>query len=128
MTTIVIITARIAPGLRAGFEDAYRTVAEAVKGTPGHVRDVLLRDEQDPGQYMLLAEWTSRDLFHRWADDPAHMRQAAPMYPYWADSFERRVYEVRVTTAAARPAHPESTISPTSSWPAVGALVPDFLD
>jgi quinol monooxygenase YgiN len=128
VTTIVIITARIAPGQRAAFEDAYRIVAEAVKGTPGHVRDILVRDEQDEGRYMLLAEWTSRHLFHRWADDPGHMRQSAPMYPYWADSFERHVYEVRVATDAAAPASLDYPDPLAGASLAAGALVAHFVD
>lgn len=97
MTTVVVITATIAEADRDAFEAAYLTVTEAVKGTPGHVRDSLLRDDADNGAYVLLAEWTSKELFLAWADDPGHIRQSAPMFRYWAGTFVRRIYDLRAT-------------------------------
>ncbi|MDL4774107.1 MULTISPECIES: antibiotic biosynthesis monooxygenase family protein [Thermomonosporaceae] len=78
------------------FEAAYRQVTETVRGTPGHLRDELLRDTGDGRTYILLAEWESEQAFRAWEDDPGHLRMAAPMLPYWGDDgVERRIFEVR---------------------------------
>lgn len=97
MSIRVVMTATIKPEDRDAFEKAYLEVTTKVRGTPGHVRDVLLRDSSDGTRYSLIAEWESEKLFRAWADDPEHMRQSAAMYPYWADSFRRSIYEVRAT-------------------------------
>lgn len=97
MSIRVVMTATIKPEDAAAFEEAYREVTGKVRGTPGHVRDVLLRDSEDATRYSLIAEWESERLFRAWADDPEHMRQSAAMYPYWADSFRRSIYEVRAS-------------------------------
>jgi heme-degrading monooxygenase HmoA len=97
MTIRVLITATIKPEDREAFEKAYIDVTTKVRGTPGHVRDALLRDSLEGTEYALIAEWESEELFRTWADDPEHMRQSAAMYPYWADTFQRRIYEVRAT-------------------------------
>lgn len=97
MNIAVIMTCRIAEADREAFESAYLKVTEAVRGTPGHLRDELMRESEDGGAYILLAEWSSRELFLAWADDPEHIQQSAPMFPYWVDSFERKIYDVRAT-------------------------------
>jgi heme-degrading monooxygenase HmoA len=101
MTIRVICTATIAPAHQAAFERAFAQVTRNVRGTPGHIRDELLRSTEDDTTYVLLAEWESVDLFRAWADDPCHIEAAAPMFPYWADTFKRHVYQVRVTPDAA---------------------------
>jgi heme-degrading monooxygenase HmoA len=109
MSIRVIMTATIKAEEAGAFEEAYLEVTGKVRGTPGHLRDVLLRDSEDPTRYSLIAEWESEGQFRAWADDPEHMRQSAAMYPYWAGSFRRSVYEVRATldSYAVRPAaHP----------------------
>lgn len=109
MSIRVVMTATIKPEHHHAFEQAYLEVTSKVRGTPGHVRDVLLRDSADPDRYALIAEWESEQLFRAWADDPEHMRQSAAMYPYWADSFRRGIYEVRAELESYRPtaaAHP----------------------
>jgi heme-degrading monooxygenase HmoA len=97
MSIRVVMTATIKPEDQAAFEKAYLEVTEKVRGTPGHVRDALLRDTSDSTRYSLIAEWESEELFRAWADNPEHMRQSAAMYPYWADTFRRSIYEVRAT-------------------------------
>ncbi|MFI1864643.1 antibiotic biosynthesis monooxygenase family protein [Streptomyces jumonjinensis] len=97
MAIRVIMTATIKPEDFDAFEKAYIDVTSKVRGTPGHVRDALLRGSADPTKYSLIAEWEDEEQFRTWADDPEHMRQSAAMYPFWADSFQRSVYEVRAT-------------------------------
>lgn len=97
MTIRVICRATIAPEHQEAFERAYLTVTANVRGTPGHVRDELLRSLEDHDTYLLLAVWESEELFRAWADDPRHIEESAPMFPYWADTFERDIHEVRAT-------------------------------
>lgn len=97
MSIRVVMTATIKPEDFEAFEKAYLEVTSKVRGTPGHVRDALLRDSSDPTRYSLMAEWEDEEQFRAWADDPEHMRQSAAMYPFWADSFRRSVHEVRAT-------------------------------
>ncbi|WP_052709166.1 MULTISPECIES: antibiotic biosynthesis monooxygenase family protein [unclassified Streptomyces] len=104
MTVRVVITATIDPAHHEAFERAYLEVTAKVQGTPGHLRDELLRDAAVPDRYCLLAEWESEALFRAWADDPAHIAQSAAMYPYWADTFQRRIYDVRATLDSLGPA------------------------
>ena len=94
MTVRVLCTATIAPEHQAAFEEAYRQVTAKVHGTPGHLRDELLRSAQDGTTYILVAEWASDEQFRAWADDSRHLDDAAPMFPYWAGTFRRHVYQV----------------------------------
>jgi heme-degrading monooxygenase HmoA len=94
VTVRVLCTATIAPEHQAAFEAAYELVTAKVTGTPGHVRDELLRSAEDGTTYLLLAEWESDEQFRAWADDPRHIEDAAPMFPYWAGTFQRHVYQV----------------------------------
>lgn len=101
MTIRVICRATIAPEHQAAFERAYQTVASKVHSAPGHVRDELLRCLDDGTTYVLLADWESEELFRAWADDPRHIKDSAPMFPFWADTFQREVHEVRASIGAA---------------------------
>lgn len=97
MTVRVMVHAKVRARDREAFERAYLKVTEGVRGTPGHLRDELIRDASDPSTYVLLAEWETERAFLDWVGDPRHQEVAAPMLPYWRDGiFERRVYDVRV--------------------------------
>ncbi|MET8681291.1 MULTISPECIES: antibiotic biosynthesis monooxygenase family protein [unclassified Streptomyces] len=96
MPVRVMVSARIEEKDKEAFEKAYREVSSAVRGTPGHIRDELLCDVEEPGRYILLAEWESEKVFRAWEDSPTHMEIAAPMFPYWSNGgIERRVYDLR---------------------------------
>jgi heme-degrading monooxygenase HmoA len=97
MSIRVVITCSIKPEEREDFEKAYLEVTENVRGTQGHIRDMLLRDTGEGTHYCLIAEWENEGLFREWADDPEHIQQSAAMFPYWVDSFQRQIYEVRAT-------------------------------
>lgn len=98
MTVRVMVHATIKPEHEEAFEQAYLQVTETVRGTPGHLRDQLLRGTEGDGSYVLLAEWESEEAFREWEDDPSHRQMAAPMYPYWADGgIVRRIYQVRAS-------------------------------
>ena len=96
MTARVMVFAKIVPGQEAAFEAAFQEVSRKVRGTPGHVRDELLRDHDEPGSYVLLSEWESKAAFLAWEDAPIHRQTTTPMRPFWAGRVERRLFEVAV--------------------------------
>lgn len=96
MTARMMVFARIKPGEEEAFEAAFAEVTRKVKGTPGHINDELLREDGEPGSYILLSEWESKEAFLAWEDAPIHMQTTSPMRPYWAGRVERKIYEVRV--------------------------------
>lgn len=93
----VVVFARLKPEDGRGFEAAFLEVQRRMSGTLGLVRDELLEDETEPGRYILVGEWESREAFISWEDDPIHRDISAPMRPFWRDAeVERRIFEVRV--------------------------------
>jgi heme-degrading monooxygenase HmoA len=83
---------------REAFERAFLQVSETVRGTPGHIRDQLLRDAQDESLYILLAEWEDEEAFLAWENHPSHLEKAAPIMPYVATTTEeRRIFKVRAS-------------------------------
>jgi heme-degrading monooxygenase HmoA len=94
VTARVMVIATVAPGKEAAFEAAYAQVTRQVKGTPGHIRDELLRAADEPGAYVLLSEWESVAAFKAWEDAPIHRETTTPMRPYWAGRVERKIFEV----------------------------------
>ena len=67
-----------------------------MKGTPGHIRDELLRDTREPRSYILVGEWTSRAEFLAWFDDPKHPQMTAEMHEYWAGRAQHGAYDIAV--------------------------------
>jgi heme-degrading monooxygenase HmoA len=96
MTIRVVVSATIQPGMSAQFEAAFREVSAKVKGTPGHIRDELLRDGDAPDAYLLIGEWQSREAFLAWENAPIHRNTTTPMRPYWSGSVTRKIYDVAV--------------------------------
>ena len=96
MTARVMVFAKIRPGEEAKFEEAYQEVTRKVKASQfkGHLKDELLKDDAEPGSYILLSEWESKEAFLAWEDAPIHMQTTTPMRPYWAGRVERRIYEI----------------------------------
>ncbi len=97
MTARMMVFAQVIPGKEAEFEAAFAEVSRKVKGTPGHVRDELLREADRPGSYVLLSEWESKEAFLAWEDAPIHMNTTTPMRPYWAGKVERVIFDVAHT-------------------------------
>lgn len=92
----VLVQTEITPGDEEAFEQAFAKVAVGMKGTPGHIRDELLRDSRNPSAYILVGEWTSREEFLAWFDDPKHPQMTTPMRQYWAGRAQHGVYDVAV--------------------------------
>lgn len=96
MTVRVMVFAKIKSGEQAAFEAAFAEVTRKVKGTPGHIKDELLRDTNNPDSYILLSEWESKAAFLAWEDASIHKQTTTPMRPYWAGQVERKIYEVAI--------------------------------
>lgn len=98
----VMVSTSVAPEDREAFESAYAETTRTVAGTPGHIRDELLRDAEGEG-YTLLAEWQSEEFFRAWEDAPVHREMAAPLYQFFVKGgFERRIFHV-AASAVSRP-------------------------
>jgi heme-degrading monooxygenase HmoA len=105
MTVRIMVRSRPKEDDRQAFEEAFLQVSETVRGTPGHIRDELLRDVDDGRTYVLLAEWESEEAFRAWEDHPVHRELAAPMMPFVATvTEERRIFHIRASL--------ESTVAP----------------
>jgi heme-degrading monooxygenase HmoA len=91
----VMVFAAIDAAHAQEFETAYTRVAEVIRGTPGHVRDELLRDAERPGHYVVFSEWESLEAFRAWEDAPHH-ELTTPMRPFWFGRTERVIYDVAV--------------------------------
>ena len=90
----VLVFATVREGDEEAFERAFAEVAARMKGTPGHIRDELLRDTRDPQSYVLVGEWTSREEFQAWFDAPEHQGTTTPMRQYWAGRAQHGVWEI----------------------------------
>ena len=94
MAIRVMVFAKVKQGEEAAFEAAYTQVTRKVKGTTGHLRDELLRRTDEPGSYIVLSEWESRERFLQWEDAPIHRETTTPMRPHWAGRVERVIYDI----------------------------------
>ncbi|PZA19492.1 antibiotic biosynthesis monooxygenase family protein, partial [Modestobacter versicolor] len=90
----VDISTRVGPGEEEAFERAYAVVTDRLRGTPGLIREELLRE---PGSdiYHIFAEWESDEDFRNWVDDPSHADQSGPLIRWLSVFFERKLYEIR---------------------------------
>lgn len=94
MPARVMVFAKIKQGEEDKFIEGYKAVTAKVKGTPGHIKDELLRDVSEGDSFILLSEWESKEAFLAWEDAPIHMNTTTPMRPYWAGRVERKIYDV----------------------------------
>ncbi len=104
MAARVMVFARIRPGDEEAFERAFAEVAAKMRGTPGHIREELLRDPTEPDSYVLVGDWTSRSAFQEWFDSPGHEGRTTPMRQYWEGRAEHHLYEVTVRAEPGRDA------------------------
>lgn len=110
----VMVFARIRPGEEDAFERAFAEVASKMRGTPGHIREELLRDPAEPDSYVLVGDWTSRSAFQEWFDSPGHQRTTTPMRRYWEGRAQHHLYEVPVR-AEPRDDAQDATDQPTAT-------------
>jgi 2-polyprenyl-6-methoxyphenol hydroxylase-like FAD-dependent oxidoreductase/heme-degrading monooxygenase HmoA len=111
------ISTRVEEGDEEAFERAYAKTTATLKGTPGLIREELLKEIGAP-RYHIFAEWESEQDFIRWVDDPSHADQSAALIRWLSVEFHRQHFEIRYRPVAAD----------GDSWPlpapAVGAPAP----
>jgi 2-polyprenyl-6-methoxyphenol hydroxylase-like FAD-dependent oxidoreductase/heme-degrading monooxygenase HmoA len=119
------ISTRVGPGEEEAFERAYAIVTDRLRGTPGLIREELLRE---PGSdiFHIFAEWESDQDFRNWVDDPSHADQTGPIIRWLSVFFERKLYEIRfrpqeagVRRVTATPAAPAAVAEPVDRPAAV---------
>jgi heme-degrading monooxygenase HmoA len=70
---------KVKAGREQEFERAWREIAEQVRREPGNLRQVLLRDPEDPASFIVASDWESRDAFTRFERSPEQDRLTAPI-------------------------------------------------
>lgn len=73
------LTIDVRPGHEPAFECAWRAVAAEVRGTPGHLRQALLRDPAASTRYVVSSDWESADAFRAFERSPAQEALTAPL-------------------------------------------------
>jgi len=119
----VAVTVTVPEGQEEAYEKAYLTVAERMRGTPGHVREELLR-EPGTGTYHIFAEWEDEASFHAWTDDQSHMEKTGPLIPFICENFKRATYHIVARPeerASAPPVVERSTVDGSTDVLVVGA-------
>ena len=67
----VVYRFRVHPGAEHAFVDAWAKLTEvALERVPGALGSVLLRDPEDPGSYVAVARWGSRDAWQAFRSPP----------------------------------------------------------
>ena len=70
---------KVKPGKAGEFEAAWHKIAEAVRQTPGNLRQTLLTDVDDPETFVVMSDWESRDAFTRFERSPEQDDLTAPL-------------------------------------------------
>jgi heme-degrading monooxygenase HmoA len=66
-------------GCEGEFEQAWRQIAEQVRRVPGNLRQSLLRDANNPSEFVLTSDWESREAFSRFERSQEQDRLTAPL-------------------------------------------------
>jgi heme-degrading monooxygenase HmoA len=77
-------------------ERGYHQISAALHGTPGLLRNELLRDLQDPRRFVVISEWESPEAFRSWEQGSTHRGTTAPLRQFQDQGRDRPfgVYEV----------------------------------
>lgn len=69
--------------VKAGHEDEFvevwRGIAKHVQEAPGNLRQTLLRDPDDPRNFIVTSDWESRDAFTSFERSPEQDDLTAPV-------------------------------------------------
>jgi heme-degrading monooxygenase HmoA len=82
MTGVCVLLFARAPRQAGTVEEAYHTISQRLRDTPGLKSNTLLELVDDPGRFVVLSEWTSLEAFRAWEQGPDHRDQTAPLRPY----------------------------------------------
>jgi 2-polyprenyl-6-methoxyphenol hydroxylase-like FAD-dependent oxidoreductase/heme-degrading monooxygenase HmoA len=110
-TVRIDLITSVGPGEERAFEQAYELTTQRLAGTPGLLREELLK-EPDSNKYHIFAEWSSEQDFLNWVDDPSHAQKSSALARWLSVDFSRRLYEIRF-----RP--PQGTASDQGGFPSI---------
>ncbi|MFD7281674.1 antibiotic biosynthesis monooxygenase family protein [Streptomyces sp. NPDC059862] len=79
---------------------AYHESSKALQGTPGLLRNELLRDLKEPVRFAVLSEWEDRHAFLEWEEGARHKGQTAPIREFADPSPSGRPFAVYDVIAA----------------------------
>ncbi|NJP33371.1 antibiotic biosynthesis monooxygenase family protein [Micromonospora thermarum] len=95
----VLVYAAAPSGEPDAVATAYHRISRDLAGTPGLLRNELLRAADDDRAFVVMSEWTSLDAFRDWEAGAAHRGTTAPLRDYQRVPGPRPfgVYEVTAT-------------------------------
>jgi heme-degrading monooxygenase HmoA len=70
---------KVKPGKGADFQEAWRRIAESVRGAPGNLRQDLLIDPNDSETFVVTSDWESREAFSQFETSPEQDDLTAPL-------------------------------------------------
>jgi heme-degrading monooxygenase HmoA len=78
----VVLEIEVAAGRGAGFETAWRPVADAIGLDPANLGQWLLRDAGRPDRYVVVSDWLDEERFRRFETSAAHVANRRALAPY----------------------------------------------
>jgi heme-degrading monooxygenase HmoA len=95
---------RAREGCQAQFEAAWRRAAAEISRVPGNLRQELVRDADDPREFLITADWADRAAVDAFGRSSAREALTAALRDLREDA-SRATYEVlAVVPGAGRPA------------------------
>lgn len=79
---------------RDAFEAMIPTISSKIKDATGYIRDELLRDAGEPGAYIMMSEWASREDFLSWVQSSVHPQNTSPLRAYWKADQIFKIYDL----------------------------------
>lgn len=66
-------------GREEEFEPVWRIIADTVRTQPGNLRQTLVRDPENPRDFIVTSDWDSREAFTRFERSPEQDDLTAPL-------------------------------------------------
>lgn len=95
----VVLHLRVPQDGPAGIEAGYHEISNNLAGTPGLLRNDLLKHALDPTSFAVLSEWASLAAFHEWEKGASHRGTTSPLRAY-QDSSKGAPFELYEVTAS----------------------------
>jgi heme oxygenase (mycobilin-producing) len=94
MSRVRVMIWAVAPdGGPAAVEAAYHQISAELVGTPGLLGNQLMRSIHDPGRFVVVSEWTSREQFAAWESGVGHKPTTSPLRPLQDPDRRPVIYE-----------------------------------
>src|SRR6266571_3879025 len=69
----------VKPGREDEFIEVWQGIAKHVQEAPGNLRQMLLRDTDDPRSFAVMSDWKSREAFTDFERSPEQDELTAPV-------------------------------------------------